>query len=575
MSMEVANATDLLGQFASNNGYAELIAAGKKHPVLDSLFRNGASEDVPAAVKALLELAEEDEVSEDVVKTARDLAYLINGEELIVVTDGTSEEAEIEKAADGVMVAWFPPKDLAKKLVLEDGEDVDQLHVTILYLGKVGRDLTEEQVGLLQEIVKAYASRFAPMEGTLGGRGRFPATPSSDDKDVLITMADVPLLEKFREGLIAELAKKGLSVFRNHGYTPHMTLAYVDPDFEGVCEHPDTFDIELDALTVTVGDKHEKYPLSGEKVLKGNPTPSDVHVPIPLGEDESRKAWKVTWADGRGVVYFKTRAAADKFYSEHVDDAEKPELVEAPAGARIRKDASGLEAEFSVQKLNTCHVPSGPHGGEFCETGGLAGSGFPSTSPVSVAAAERIAVKYPGVAVGIDPPPPDKGEHAAMGSYKSQGYKAINSFLLGTPGFTDNPKYRKEAEDLGRVIRRSTLESDATLYRGMSGKPAVALSKLPVGSEFSIPCFQSTSASLKTAVKFADEGGRSPVVFKIQAPKGTQALPIEKFAALKAGSEREMVLNSGLRYRVVGKKEEYLGVGKQVSYKVLTLEVLQ
>lgn len=179
---------------------------------------------------------------------------------------------EVEKAGNGIMIAWFPSKELADKLAREGGELSEELHVTLAYLGK---DLTEGQVGLVKETVEAYCKRLAPLQGTVAGTGRFPATPSSDYKDVLVQLVDIPRLELLREELIEMLADKGIPTVRNHGYTPHMTLAYVDPDYTGECVHPDTDDIAIDALTVAVGGERYVYPLNGEEVLKSN----ECHVP--------------------------------------------------------------------------------------------------------------------------------------------------------------------------------------------------------------------------------------------------------------------------------------------------------
>lgn len=91
MSYEVANAEQVLGPFASNLGYDDLIhAVNDGSPVLQALFKHGATEDVFKAVEELRKL----EGSEDVVTTANALADLIDGQELVIITDGTSDDDE-------------------------------------------------------------------------------------------------------------------------------------------------------------------------------------------------------------------------------------------------------------------------------------------------------------------------------------------------------------------------------------------------------------------------------------------------------------------------------------------------
>ena len=90
MAYEIANADGPLDQFASNQGYADLIAAVQagKYPALRSLLDHGASEHVPEVVEDLDALI--DASDDDVAHTAEGLRDLIDGQELIVITDGTA-----------------------------------------------------------------------------------------------------------------------------------------------------------------------------------------------------------------------------------------------------------------------------------------------------------------------------------------------------------------------------------------------------------------------------------------------------------------------------------------------------
>jgi len=252
---------------------------------------------------------------------------------------------------------------------------------------EVSKSLTDDQVQLLKDAVEEYCKRFAPLQGTLGGNGRFPATPSSDDKDVLIKMVDVAMLEKFREELIEKLADKGIPIVRNHGYTPHMTLAYVDPDYTGECTHPDTEDIVVDALTVAIGGERHVYPLNGDEVLKMEPTASQVHSDGPVTDRAHRyraaNAMDKPKSDGCALCKSKRNLRIDHKDGDETNDASsnlrwlchacniKTGLKRKADGTGRRVDKSNLEMEFGK---NDCHVPSGPTGGQFCEGGGK-GSG--------------------------------------------------------------------------------------------------------------------------------------------------------------------------------------------------------
>lgn len=56
----------------------------------------------------------------------------------------------------------------------------------------------------------------------------------------------------------------------------------------------------------------------------------------------TRTAYRVLWADGRGVQYFLDKYDAYRFYEDYRDwDSKMPELVHVPKGARIQRDYHG------------------------------------------------------------------------------------------------------------------------------------------------------------------------------------------------------------------------------------------
>lgn len=80
----------LLGQVASNGGFADLsaaVAAGK-YPALQAFFKAGVTDQCEQAITELGCLA--DSASLDVAKTARGLAKLMTGQTLVLLTSGQS-----------------------------------------------------------------------------------------------------------------------------------------------------------------------------------------------------------------------------------------------------------------------------------------------------------------------------------------------------------------------------------------------------------------------------------------------------------------------------------------------------
>jgi hypothetical protein len=95
MSLEVANEkwlghnpNGLLGQFASTQGYTDLIAAAKKYKceTLREWFKSGVTGEVESARSELKTLAAD--AGGDIATTAKVLRDLIEGQEIAIITNG-------------------------------------------------------------------------------------------------------------------------------------------------------------------------------------------------------------------------------------------------------------------------------------------------------------------------------------------------------------------------------------------------------------------------------------------------------------------------------------------------------
>lgn len=171
----------------------------------------------------------------------------------------------IAKAGNGVMIAAWPSETLAQQLAIPDGEAADDLHVTIAYFGK---ELTSQAIDTIHRVLARVCESFPPLlDGTLSGEGRFPANPSTEGRDVLVRLADIPRLETLRERILIELEALDIEAFRNHGYCPHMTMAYVDP-LNRQLPPMKTFPFPVERITLSVGKLRVHYPLSGSSTQK-------------------------------------------------------------------------------------------------------------------------------------------------------------------------------------------------------------------------------------------------------------------------------------------------------------------
>lgn len=153
---------------------------------------------------------------------------------------------------DGVMVAFFLDEDSAAKYAVEGGEPPEALHMTLAYLGDQG-EVPVDAEGLAR-IVGAWAAQTSPVTGEISGSGVF----TNGEKPVTHLSVDCPSLPEARQSLIEHLEANGLSPRKNHGFDPHITLAYDDVPVEAA-PHPVTFD----HVVVSHGERDLPIPLGG------------------------------------------------------------------------------------------------------------------------------------------------------------------------------------------------------------------------------------------------------------------------------------------------------------------------
>ncbi|MFE1289637.1 2'-5' RNA ligase family protein [Streptomyces sp. NPDC058751] len=159
----------------------------------------------------------------------------------------------------GAMIALYLPRDAAERIAQPDGTAPRDLHVTLAYLGDAAAlgghpdDLTD--------LVRSALTDANPLEGSIGGIGRFP---DSGDGEVTWVPVDVAGLTELRTRIADALRQSVFSdKFReDHGFTPHVTLGYRLP---GVAPFPQ-IPVRFDDVVVVQGTKRTPIPLSGPPV---------------------------------------------------------------------------------------------------------------------------------------------------------------------------------------------------------------------------------------------------------------------------------------------------------------------
>lgn len=185
-----------------------------------------------------------------------------------------SQDYEIKKAAgSGLLVALWVPEDTGRQMAIQNGEPHDSLHVTLAYMGK---DCTPEQRAQVMEACNDVAQQFGPVQGSVGGMGRFCASESSDGEDVYYASYDSPDINMLRQALVENIQKRGVPVKQNHGYTPHITLAYMAPEAELPSHRLEAQPLAFQGITVTGGPEDNTFiPFGGQAVQKSVDVPQD------------------------------------------------------------------------------------------------------------------------------------------------------------------------------------------------------------------------------------------------------------------------------------------------------------
>lgn len=144
-----------------------------------------------------------------------------------------------EDYADYAMIALRPPEEVVKAIVDMDEctEKAEDIHLTLIYLG------TKEEAGGPWGEERLYRgcydfalhSGYRGLTAKMNGFGVF----QNDDADVLVSLWDIPGIAEFRTRLKRYLTDHGATLREDdHGFTPHVTLAYSEDSVRRVPSVP-------------------------------------------------------------------------------------------------------------------------------------------------------------------------------------------------------------------------------------------------------------------------------------------------------------------------------------------------
>ncbi|TMR97293.1 2'-5' RNA ligase family protein [Nonomuraea basaltis] len=332
-----------------------------------------SDDDLPGRIADCLREGAPLEVKRDLIRQARERGQLdmvpmgwrdgmdaAAALEDLAAAAGREVKADRADAGTGVMVAVMLPGEVAEQLAVPDGVPASELHVTLAYLGK---ELDEEALATVADVVAAVAAESGPLSGVVGGIGAFPA--GEDGVPVYIPV-DVPGLEVLRQRLVDRLAEAGIAPASDHGYTPHVTLTYL-PDGETMAlpEPVPAHDVAFGEVSLVRGSEMTPFPLGSPEVAGEEPDDGgsgdgwddlldisapdeggetkDAHLdaaramgfPVPVSLEEVREKLRqavAQWARGAGFTGWVTVAAtfADVAFVAVHDDTDTEHTLQVP-----------------------------------------------------------------------------------------------------------------------------------------------------------------------------------------------------------------------------------------------------
>lgn len=204
--------------------------------------------------------------------------------------------------SDGCMIALYPPLELAEQLAVEGGLPAEDLHVTVAYLGAA----VDVDGDALREVVAELAGR-RPFTAQLAGLARF----TGGDKDVLVALVDSPDLEDLRRDTLDALYERGIQVPREHGYTAHLSISYLDPDETAPLDRLEAQPVGFTALSAVHGTDR-----------------TDTALAHPM-EAIAREAFAAGWALSGGPMTDRVRTACETAVSIATEAADDPDALRA------------------------------------------------------------------------------------------------------------------------------------------------------------------------------------------------------------------------------------------------------
>lgn len=188
-----------------------------------------------------------------------------------------------EDAHPGAMIAFL--LDDATRAALLDAADMaddDEAivdHITLVYLTPDASNLDGPKNQLVASLA-GFASGARPLTGIVNGYGRFVG--EGDEGDAIYVNADSPDLPGLRQRLVDIVQMCGVSFVNNHGFTPHVTLSYLESDDATPDLDIPRLPLTFDRVALVWAGEVLTFPMLGEaeEIAHGEQPEGDDHIEL-------------------------------------------------------------------------------------------------------------------------------------------------------------------------------------------------------------------------------------------------------------------------------------------------------
>lgn len=167
----------------------------------------------------------------------------------------------------GLLVSVWLDEQTSQAVSSAYGQPLSDLHITLHYCPNA-RQYGDSQMALALGQISDFARGAESLQGKIGGIGRFNASESSEGRDVIYGGVDVPGLAELREEIRLCLAMADIQPSNSHGYTPHVTLEYIESGAPFPVQGLPDIPLTIDDITVSIGDNQAAFPLGQEMTYK-------------------------------------------------------------------------------------------------------------------------------------------------------------------------------------------------------------------------------------------------------------------------------------------------------------------